>query len=488
MSVRQREPSLLASLLPIGMTMAILTYHIFVNRGSPHVPLIIGIFLTALFGLAHKFTWAEMQEGMVANIAISVPVLGIMLTVGMTISTWILCGTVPFLTKLGLAVLAPTAFLPVTCVVCAVVSVFTGTSWGTVGTLGLALLGIGEGMGIPMHLTAGAVVSGAWFGDKMSPLSDTTNFAAAIVGADLYAHIRNMLPSTIPAMVIALVLYSAIGAKFGNDLIQDGDIKTLSDLLSTTFTMSVAVLIPPFVILTTIVRKMPALPGIFLGVLAAGVVAITVQGASPGDVMKAMMTGYVSDTGNEQLDTLLSKGGIMSMMWVISLIIIAMAFGGVLEKTKCLSVIVQAILEKLSGRASLVTAALFSAFGFNLCSNAFIAYTVPGRMFAPVFRGMGLSTSNLSRLLEDGATMTAPLIPWNSGAVFVSGTLGLPTVMYAPFAFANWIAPLFDLLWGWTGRFVPAASNAEKEAWITRDEVVIHQGRTIPASDLVQRA
>ena len=462
-AAKAKAPTVLAALLPIVATMALLIYHIFVNQGGPHIPLVIGIFITAVFGLLHGFTWAEMQQGIVDNVAISVPVLGIMLVVGMTIGTWILCGTVPYLTHLGLAVLAPTAFLPVTCIVCAIVSVFTGTSWGTVGTIGLALLGIGEGMGVPMHLTAGAIVSGAWFGDKMSPLSDTTNFAAAIVGADLYAHIRNMLPSTVPSMLIALLLYWVIGAKFNDNLIQGNDIETLSLLLSETFTYGFAVLIPPIVILITIVRKIPALPGIFLGVIAAGLVAIAIQGASPSDVMKTMMSGYASNTGNEQLDTLLSKGGIMSMMWVISLIMIAMAFGAVLEKTQCLSVIVSATLKKLSGRGSLITAALFSAFGFNLCSNAFVAYTVPGRMFTPAFRKTGLATTNLSRVLEDGATMTAPLIPWNSGAVYVSGTLGLPTVLYAPFAFSNWLAPLFDVLWAWTGLFVPAARADDRK-------------------------
>jgi NhaC family Na+:H+ antiporter len=450
-----RQPSVGAALMPIGATLALLTYHIFVNQGAPHVPLILGIFITAVFGLVHGHEWADMQRGMIENIATSVPVLGIFFAVGMTISTWILCGTVPYLTTIGLTILAPTAFLPVTCVVCALVSVFTGTSWGTVGTLGLALLGIGEGLGIPLHLTAGAVVSGAWFGDKMSPLSDTTNFASAIVGADLYAHIRNMLPSTIPSMLIALILYSIIGVEYGSDIIADANLALMKQLINETFTLNILVLIPPAVVMVTIVRKIPALPGIFLGVVAACLVAIFVQGSSPGEVMSTMMTGYASDSGNAQLDTLLAKGGIMSMMWVVSLIMIAMAFGGALEKTGCLSVIIQALLTKLSSRGSLISAALLSAFGFNLCSNAFIAYTVPGRMFAPAFRDMGLATTNLSRVLEDGATMSAPLIPWNSGAVYVSSTLGVPTLLYAPFAFSNWIAPLFDLLWAWTGYFIP---------------------------------
>jgi NhaC family Na+:H+ antiporter len=465
MTRTHKKPSVLSAIMPIVLTMTILVYHIFVNGGAPHIPLILGIFIAAVFGLAHGFEWADMQRGLVSNIAISVPVMGIMMAVGMTISTWILCGTVPYLTQLGLTFLAPASFLPVTCIICAIVSVATGTSWGTVGTLGLALMGIGEGMGVPMQFTAGAVVSGAWFGDKMSPLSDTTNFTAAIVGADLYHHIRNMLPTTIPSMVIALILYSFIGRSYGSNAIAGDDIALMSMLIEESFSLNIFVLLPPLVILITVMKKIPPLPGIFLGVVTAGIVAVVLQGASPGLVLETMMTGHVSNTGNDQLDLLLSKGGIMSMMWVISLIMIAMAFGGVLEKTRCLEVILEAILGRLSGRASLMTASLFASFGFNLCSNAFVAYTVPGRMFAPAYRNLRLSSTNLSRVLEDGATMSAPLIPWNSGAVYVSGTLGLPTLMYAPFAFANWLTPLFDLLWAWTGFFVPDATEAEIRSW-----------------------
>jgi hypothetical protein len=305
-----RLPSVAAASLPIVLTLAVLSYHIFVNQGAPHIPLVIGIFITSLVGLAHGITWSEIQEGITSNVAISVPVLGIMFTVGMTISTWILCGTVPLLIKLGILIIAPAVFLPVTCIVCAVVSVATGTSWGTVGTIGLALLGVGEGMGVPMYLTAGAVVSGAWFGDKMSPLSDTTNFAAAIVGADLYSHIRNMLPSTIPAMLIALVLYGIIGAEYAGNQIQADDLEEFARQIDASFVSSIFVLIPPIVILITVWRKIPPLPGIFLGVVAAALVGLFVQDASIGDVIGTMMTGYVSDTGNRQLDTLLSKGGV----------------------------------------------------------------------------------------------------------------------------------------------------------------------------------
>jgi len=459
-------------------------YQIFIVEGAPHIPLVFGIFITVIIGKLHGYTWDEMQDGLVKNVSTSIPVLAIFMVVGMTIGTWILCGTVPLLTKFGLTILSPSYFLPATCIICALVSVFTGTSWGTVGTMGLALLGIGESMGVPMYITAGAIVSGAWFGDKMSPLSDTTNFAAAIVGINLYDHIRNMLPSTIPAMTIALVIYTFLGFEYSEQIIDDTQIKVLDQVISEYFNLNILLLLPPITIAITIWKKMAPLPSMFLGVMTANLVAIFIQGASFGDVTTAMMTGYIANTGNPQIDILLSKGGIMSMVWVISLIMIAMAFGGVLEKTGCLDSLIHEVMKKIKGRFTLVMTMLLAVYGFNLASNAFIAYTITGRMFTPAFRGRGLSASNASRIIEDGATMSAPLIPWNSGAVFVSGTLGVPTILYAPFAFANWITPIFDLIWGYTGYFMPKVSDEEIERWKSFDEPIFVNGHILPTSQV----
>lgn len=206
--IKQKQLGIIFAVIPIILTVALLSYQVLIVKGSPHIPLIFGIAITACIGMVNGFLWRDIQDGISKAVATAIPVIFIFMAVGMTISTWILCGTVPLLTKFGLIILNPTIFLPVSCLVCALISVVTGTSWGTLGTIGLALLSIGESLGVPSHVSAGAIVSGAWFGDKMSPLSDTTNFASAIVGADLYAHIRNMLPTTVPAMLIAFVIYS----------------------------------------------------------------------------------------------------------------------------------------------------------------------------------------------------------------------------------------------------------------------------------------
>lgn len=476
------KPSVLLALLPIAVTLVILMVQIFVYEGAPHIPLALGILITAVLSLMRGYSWTFMQEAMTEVVATAIPVFGVLLTIGMIIGTWILCGTVPLLIDYGLAILSPGIFLPAACIICSFISLATGTSWGTAGTVGLALMGIGEGLGVPMYLTAGAVVSGAFFGDKMSPLSDTTNFAPAVCGTDLYSHIRNMLPSTVPAMTIAIILYAWLGRRYADNALEGETLVLITETLNQNFTLNVLLLVPPIVVLACAIMRVAALPGLFLGVMAAAVIAVLVQGATPGEVMAAMMDGYKSATGVEYVDNLLSKGGMMSMAWVTLLMLIALAYSGLLEKTRCLEAILEGILKRVHGRARLVTATVLSSLGFSITSDIYVALTVPGRLFSPAFRGLGLSTTNVSRIIEDGGTLAAPLIPWNSGGVFVAGALGVPTLLYAPFAFANWLSPLFDLLWGWTGFFVPKATSEEQEQWRLNDEDVIIDGKLAKAS------
>ncbi|MFS1704166.1 Na+/H+ antiporter NhaC [Alteromonas sp. AMM-1] len=446
------------ALLPIILTGAALMYVLFVLKGGPHIPLLLGCAITALIGVFRGIRWQEIQSAMITNIAESLPALGIFMLVGMTISSWIAAGTVPFLTVQGITMISPDWFLPATCLLCAVVSVFTGTSWGTVGTIGLALMGMAEVLGVSVALCAGAIVSGAWFGDKMSPLSDTTNFTAAIARVDLYKHIRNMIPSTLPAMCVSLVAYYWLGPDTSTSTFTASSLNLLSASIGQHFDLSWWVLLPPCVIGITIYFRLPAIPGIFFGVVAACLVAVWGQGVAPESLVQLLMNGFQSQTGQPGLDALLSKGGLMSMMWVISLIILAMALGGALQATGSLETLLLALLKVASTRFRLVLVTLLAALGFNFASNAFIAYTLPGRMLLPAYQQRGLSGANLSRLLEDGATMSAPLIPWNSGGVFVAGTLGVPTLLYAPFAFANWLAPLLDLLWAALNWFMPTSA------------------------------
>ena len=480
------KPSLGLAILPLALTIAMVAYQIFVvGDVSPHMQLACGAAATAVLGWYRGYRWKEMQDAMFDVIHVALPAIFILYTIGMIISTWIAAGTVPLLIYYGLQVLSPGYFLVAACIICAFVSVATGTSWGTVGTMGLALVGIGEGLGIPMAMSAGAVISGAYFGDKMSPLSDSTNFAPAVVGTDLFTHIRNMVPVTVPAMLIALGVYAWVGLDFAEGEIDQAAIGQTVSTIADTFVLNPLVLIPALVVMILALRKMPALPGLFAGVVAGAIAAAIFQGASLAEVWSVALYGYKADTGLETVDTLLSKGGVMSMNWTVTLILVALAFGGLLEGTRCLETILQAVLHFARTRAQMMLASLFSVLGLHVSTgDIFLSMALPGRMFAPAFRGKRIHTSVLSRTMEDAGTLMSPLIPWSGGGVFVASTLGVATLAYAPWAIACWVSILIDIVYAVTGAFVPEASDDDVEQWQERDELVLIDGTMVPASRL----
>lgn len=479
------KPTLFMAILPIALTMALLMVQLFVfDDFTPHTPLVLGIMIAGVLGWQRGYRWSHMEAGLYHVVSVGLPSLAILMTVGMIIGVWILSGTVPLLIYYGLAILSPGIFLLAACVICAIISLATGTSWGTVGTIGLALMGIGEGLGIPAYLTGGAVVSGAFFGDKMSPLSDTTNLAPAVCGTDLWSHIRGMVATTGPAMLVALAIYAWLGVGYAGGTMQSQSVDVISNKLQETFYLSWWLLIPPAVVVILAVRRLPALPSIFTGVVLGGIVAMIAQGASLHDVLNAMQNGYTSETGIEAVDKLLSKGGIQSMTWVITLVLIALGFGGVLEQTRCLEVVLESILKVARSRFALIGSSTGASIGTNMVTgDVYLSLALPGRMFAPAYRGRGYSTTVLSRSIEDGGTLISPLIPWNVGGAFVAGTLGIPTLVYAPVAFACWLSPLFGLLWAATGWFVPKASDFERQRWEDLGESVLEEPGSEVAGD-----
>ena len=424
-----------------------------------------------------------MQDGMFNVVHVALPAIFILYTIGMIIGVWIQAGTVPLLIYYGLKILDPAYFLFAACIICAIVSVATGTSWGTTGTMGVALIGIGEGLGVPMHMTAGAVVSGAFFGDKMSPLSDTTNFAPAVVGSDLFTHIRNMLPVTIPAMVIALAAYLILGFSFSDGTIDQAKLDTTITTIDSNFSLSLMLLLPAVVVIYLAVTKKPALPGLFSGVIVGGICAMVFQGASLHDVFNVVLNGNQFSTGNTEVDKLLSKGGLMSMNWTVTLVLVALAFGGLLEATRCLQTILDRILKFAKTQRSLLLSSLGSVLGVHIMTGeVFMSMALPGRMFAPAFRGKGLHVTALSRTMEDAGTLSAPLIPWSAGAVFVAGTLGVGTLAYLPWAIACWVSVIIDIVFSATGLFIPKATEADLAQWRERDESVLVDGELLPGS------
>jgi len=480
------KPTLFFAILPIAVTMILMVIQLIVfDDFTPHIPLALGIAFTGVMAFSWGYTWKQMEEGLFHVIHIGLSSMAILIIVGMIVGTWMLSGTVPLMIYYGLKIISPELFLLTGMVICSVISVATGTSWGTIGTVGIALVGIGEVLGVPAGLTGGAVVSGAYFGDKISPLSDTTNLAPAVCGTDLFSHIKNMMATTLPSMIIAGGLYLFFGMSYSGEPGIVDSINSITVALDESFNFSPMLLIPAIVVIAMALKRMPAIPTLFTGAVLGGITAMVAQGAGLHDVFVVMQNGFSSDTGIIAVDKLLSKGGIQSMMWVISLLLIALGFGGMIEKTRCLEVILDSIMEKVKSRFGLVTASTGTAIGLNIfAGDPYIAIALPGRMYSPAYRKMGLSPLNLSRSIEEGGTLVNPLVPWNAGGAFVAGSLGIETLVYAPFAFACWISPLIGLIYAYMGWFMPKLSESELELSIDEKAPVTLDGKEVSLKPL----
>lgn len=449
--------SFLLDIAPLVLTAMILMVQFFVFKDfTPHIPLACGILITGLFMKMRGRDWEGMEERFLKVIKIGLPAMIILMGVGMLIGSWIIAGTVPTILYYGFSIFSPSSFLFSVCLICAIISVATGTSWGTVGTVGLAMMGIGMGLGIPAHFTGGAIVSGAFFGDKMSPLSDTTNLTPAAAGVELWDHIRGMLPTTVPAMVTALALYAWIGMGYGDDSIDLSSIRALQTNLADNYNLSIITLLPALVVIIAAVMKMPAIPTVLGGVVVASLIAFFLQGVGVSDIFNVLQNGFVSETGFDVVDQLLSKGGVMSMTWVITLTIFALAFIGSLEHYGTLKAIMAKIDKAIKSRIGLILTTYASVIGVGtLIGDVYTTLVLPGRLLKDKYKEMGYKRTTLTRSIEDSGTLLSPLIPWNMGGSFVAATLGIATLTYAPFAFACWLSPLFGLLWAFLNKFIP---------------------------------
>lgn len=475
-------PSLRLALLPVVLTLLVLGLQLFYfGDFTPHIPLAIGLAITGLVGIYLGHDWKSLEEGVFHVINVSLPSVSVLIVVGMLIGVWIASGTVPTLIYYGLVILSPSIFLAAAMILCSIVSLSLGTSWGTVGTVGLALMGIGAGFDIPAYWTAGAVVSGAFFGDKISPLSDTTNLAPAVTGTNLFDHIRNMMPTTVPAMLIALGIYTWAGYSLVHgDGASFERIDAITAALQENFLISPWLLVPALLVIALAVSKKPPIPSLFAGVVVGGITAMLAQGSTLHEIFSYANGGYSIETGISEIDSLLNRGGIQSMMWTISLILIALGFGGALERTGCLQAIIAAIISKVHSFRGVQTSAIGTSIATNLVAgDPYLSIALPGRMYAPVYRGMGYSTLNLSRAVEEGGTLMSPLIPWNAGGAFVISALGLgvagghfENLLYIPLSFACWTAPVIGIIYAWTGLFSPRASEAELAEWHSNQRTI----------------
>ena len=458
--------SFLLGIAPLVLTAIILMVQFFIFKDfTPHIPLACGILSTAVFMAARGRRWEGMESRFLRVIKVGLPAIIILMGVGMLVGSWIIAGTVPTILYYGFEIFSPSSFLASVCVICALISIATGSSWGTVGTVGLALMGIGTGLGIPPELTGGAIVSGAFFGDKMSPLSDTTNLTPAASGIDIWEHIKGMLPTTVPAFVIALGLYIWIGLGYSSDSVDMSSVELLQQTMAANYNISLITLLPALVVIAAAIMQFPAIPTVLIGVFVSSLIAFFLQGVGVHDIFVVLQDGYVSKTGVEMVDQLLTKGGVMSMTWVVTLTIFALAFVGSLEHYGTLKAIMAKLNKVIKGRFGLVgsTYAIVLSVG-TIIGDVYTTLVLPGRLLKDKYKQMGYKRTTLTRSIEDCGTLLSPLIPWNMGGSFVAATLGAATITYAPYAFVCWISPLIGLLWLVLNKFIPREAPQRVEA------------------------
>ncbi len=475
------SPTLTQALIPTCALIGLLSLSVFLfgedsSYGANQIALIITAFIAIAIGMKNGIRWHEIEAALYQGINLALGAVLILLAVGSLIGSWILSGTVPAMIYYGLKLMDPTWFYASSCVVCALVALSIGSSWTVAGTIGIGLIGVAGGLGLSMEITAGAIISGAYFGDKLSPLSDTTNLAPASVGVGLFEHIRHLLWTTVPAVLIALVAFIIIG--LNDDVATDNQqIETLLQQLESHFSISPILLLPLLVVMALAWKRVPAFPSIIIGAITGSLFALIFQREVivefVGDSTLAPMLvlikgvwivlfdGFKADTGNSVLDNLLSRGGMSSMLNTIWLIISAMVFGAAMEKGGFLKRLIQGALALAHSSTSLIIITLFTCIGANIVTaDQYISIILPGRMYKLEYARRGLAAINLSRALEDSGTVTSPLIPWNTCGAYMAGTLGVATIAYLPYCIFNLVTPLIAMTYALLNfQIVPMTDN-----------------------------
>ncbi len=452
MEKERRKVPFSVSMLVVLFLIVVLAISVNVYDLEAHLPILLTTMFAGSIAMLYGYKWKDLEKSVLDTMNSMMSSLLIFLAVGIVIGTWILSGVVPAMTYYGLQLISPTIFVPTACLIAALVALATGSSWSTVGTVGIALMGIGKGLGFPIGLVAGAIISGAYFGDKMSPLSDTTNMAPAVSGTDLFTHIRHMVYTSTPALIISLGLFTVLGLQHSSSNYDPSVINGILSGLDSAFNISPVLLIPPIIILVLVIKKVDALPALLISASLGGIFAVIFQGANFGNVISAAHYGYVSETGIESIDSLLSGGGLDSMLNPLSLVFMTSGLAGVMDVSGMIESLTSKILGVAKGTGGLIAATVFTAIAVNiLTGDQYLAIVFTGKMYQSEYAKMGLHPKNLSRTLEDAGTLTSPLIPWGACGIFMSGTLGVPVLTYLPYAFVGLITPIIAIIYGFTG-------------------------------------
>lgn len=449
-----RMPKVWEAVLVLCFLIVILAIGIIIYGVDPHVPMLLGVAAAAIMAKFLGYHWEQIEHFMIKGISKAMQSIMILVIIGVLIGVWLNAGVVPAMIYYGLHILKPSIFFIATVLICSITALATGTSWGTMGTMGVALMGIGFGLGINPGMTAGAILSGAYFGDKMSPLSDTTNLAPAMAGTDIMSHIKFMILPTAIVYVITLVFFGIMGFVTSSEGVADvSKVVELQNSLAQMFTINPILLLPPVIVIVAVALKMPAIPGISLGIVAGVIVGMIFQSeATLGSFFECGMNGFSCETGIYEIDGLLNSGGLMNMTFSISMTIIAMMFGGIMEETHQLEVIVNKLKKVVHTPAGLVTLTEVTSVVSNATMpEQYISIVVPGRMYSEEYKRMDLSPTTLSNALESSGTVTSALIPWNTCGVFITSTLGISAIQYAPWALFNWLMPIACIIMAFLG-------------------------------------
>lgn len=463
-----QPPSVLQCCIPITVLVLLLSLSVYLfgedsSYGPNQIALCVGATAAALVGWNNGRSWLEIEESIILGITVAIKPLLILFCVGSLIGSWILSGTVPTMIYYSLLILDPSIFYSASCIICALIALSIGSSWTVAGTIGIALIGAAAGLGMSLEITAGAIISGSYFGDKMSPLSETTNLAPAVAGTDLFGHIGHMIWTTFPSIIIALILFTVIGFNIDTSN-TSSNLEITLQLLSENFSINVFMLVPVIMLLIMANKKFPPIPTILTGVILGILIALIFQQGAISSLSRetesnaltlfkgiwiTLFDGFALNSGNDTLDNLMTRGGMSSMLSTVWLVLCAMVFGSVMEKTGLLQRLVDYALSFAHNTGNLIATTIATCIGANIItSDQYISVVLPGRMYKLEYQSRKIDPRVLSRTLEDAGTITSPLIPWNTCGAYMSATLGVATIAYLPFCFFNIINPFVALIYG----------------------------------------
>ncbi|TQR15591.1 Na+/H+ antiporter NhaC [Psychrobacillus soli] len=469
----KKELSFVMSIIPILTLIISAASSILFWKAGMHIPLMIGVIVAAVIAMISGWSWREVEKMMVNGVSRALPAVFILLIIGIIVGTWIASGVIPTMIYYGLSIIKPSLFVPLVALITGIVSITLGSSFTSIATVGLAFMAIGEGLGFSPGLVAGAVISGAYFGDKLSPLSDTTNIAPAMAETDLFSHIKHMLWDTIPAFVISIILYWFLGnSVLSLNTADTSEIDLIIKGLESVFVMHPLLLLMPVFTILLMMKRVPAIPALAIVGFLGAVLAVLVQGVTVSSIVQVMTSGFSVDSGVASVDSLLNRGGLMSMLATIGLLILATSLGGILEETGSFEVLTRRMMENVRSSGTLISSTIFSTFVVAFASGAqFLAIILPARTFVKTYKEMGIDTKNLSRCVEAAGTVGINLVPWSVPVIFAADILSVSPGEFIPFAFLAFLVPLINIIFGFTGWTITKKKYNDKNEINTKGEI-----------------